>query len=754
MSIIQQHLVDPCSITHTRTVSSNTTNLNAQTLFGSDFTANSCKNLIINSGVSIGGTDLTKPALDIPSGMGGSMKIINYGSILGAGGKGGTRSVNGYSTVACTSNGGGRIITLSDEADLDDIGTQSNSSYPYRRPAACLWDLDGNLLKQWYLPLSNPTVNASREHRVAIGGNRIFIAIRGIGFSGVPGSGYHYASEGFHIYDLQGNLVSSGTPITHSSMSPSWCSSVAANSSYVVIGDRGFASNGRVFVFDHSGNHVANWTSTDISSTDNFGNAVDINEANDIVVGAFVKNNGTNNGGSSSATDGAVYYFPNFNNSGQVKLMSYRPIVTSGDPGYGSYPNYANSANQFGREVLIGKSTIMVAAPWTSQFHTPNPTTGQSVRGLGEITFWNFSGTLLATRYPETTSTNGYYDGYRLGMTGIAKPNPEPASGDEYWLASDQSNNGYQSFWDNEQHVLMWDSNFNRVGCFGCRNSHSLNLAAYLNEGQASICMTGANSAHPRVVLAGGMRSLNHDGGGLMIFEHDQFRLAPNAQAFPGAPGDTSAGSKLSGIEFPVVSPDANGNVNQAGIITDKYLKFTYNLWGGDGGNAIRINSPNVGINNQGTIYGGGGGGATGATASTANGGPSSPFNDAAAGSGGSGGDGEGYNLTRTNAPSPPSGIEQGGDGGAYGQPGGHGGGSPYDDPWYITSYGNYGQVYYSDRVRRGIFKFNHRKTMFKRSVEWTANPTNLGGRAGFICTSTNGNTFNIINLGTAGGRI
>ena len=131
MSIIQQHLVNPCSTTHTRTVTSNTTNLNAQTLFGSDFTADSCKNLIINSGVSIGGTDLTKPALDIPEGMGGSMKIINYGSILGAGGKGGTRSVNGYSTVACTSNGGGRIITLSDGADLDDIGTRSNSSYPY-----------------------------------------------------------------------------------------------------------------------------------------------------------------------------------------------------------------------------------------------------------------------------------------------------------------------------------------------------------------------------------------------------------------------------------------------------------------------------------------------------------------------------------------------------------------------------------------------------------------------------------------------
>ena len=103
MSIIQQYLVNPCSTTHTRTVSSNTTNLNAQTLFGSDFTADSCKNLIINSGVSIGGTDLTKPALDIPSGMGGSMKIINYGSILGAGGKGGKSkgAIKGIPLMVC-----------------------------------------------------------------------------------------------------------------------------------------------------------------------------------------------------------------------------------------------------------------------------------------------------------------------------------------------------------------------------------------------------------------------------------------------------------------------------------------------------------------------------------------------------------------------------------------------------------------------------------------------------------------------------
>ena len=57
MGIIQQNLVNPCSITHTRTVTSNTTNLNAQTLFGSDYTADSCKNLILNNGLEFVVTD-------------------------------------------------------------------------------------------------------------------------------------------------------------------------------------------------------------------------------------------------------------------------------------------------------------------------------------------------------------------------------------------------------------------------------------------------------------------------------------------------------------------------------------------------------------------------------------------------------------------------------------------------------------------------------------------------------------------------
>ena len=79
-------LLNPCSKSTSRTVSSTTTNLNLQTLFGSDFTDDSCKTLVIEQGVSVGSNTLMEAALSIPSGMGGTMKIINYGSILGAGG--------------------------------------------------------------------------------------------------------------------------------------------------------------------------------------------------------------------------------------------------------------------------------------------------------------------------------------------------------------------------------------------------------------------------------------------------------------------------------------------------------------------------------------------------------------------------------------------------------------------------------------------------------------------------------------------
>ena len=54
----------------TVTISSNATNQNASTLFGSNFTSSIPKVLVINSGVEVGATSLSNYALNIPSGMG------------------------------------------------------------------------------------------------------------------------------------------------------------------------------------------------------------------------------------------------------------------------------------------------------------------------------------------------------------------------------------------------------------------------------------------------------------------------------------------------------------------------------------------------------------------------------------------------------------------------------------------------------------------------------------------------------------
>ena len=74
----------------TVTISSNATNQSVQTLFGSNFTVNVPKVLIINSGVEIGATSTNNSALTVPSGMSGTLSIQNAGTISGAGGAGGS----------------------------------------------------------------------------------------------------------------------------------------------------------------------------------------------------------------------------------------------------------------------------------------------------------------------------------------------------------------------------------------------------------------------------------------------------------------------------------------------------------------------------------------------------------------------------------------------------------------------------------------------------------------------------------------
>ena len=91
-------------------VSATTTNLNASTLFGANYGAGVAKRLIINPGVTVGGTSAGTPALTIPSGLTGSLIIDNYGSIQGAGGVAGTAGVGGVGGDAILAQSACRII--------------------------------------------------------------------------------------------------------------------------------------------------------------------------------------------------------------------------------------------------------------------------------------------------------------------------------------------------------------------------------------------------------------------------------------------------------------------------------------------------------------------------------------------------------------------------------------------------------------------------------------------------------------------
>ena len=99
----------------TVTISSNATDRNASTLFGSDFSANVAKVLIINSGVEIGTTSFY--ALNVPAGMGGTLNIQNAGTISGAGGAGST------SSSSAGGNGGTALYIGSSNVTVTNTGT-------------------------------------------------------------------------------------------------------------------------------------------------------------------------------------------------------------------------------------------------------------------------------------------------------------------------------------------------------------------------------------------------------------------------------------------------------------------------------------------------------------------------------------------------------------------------------------------------------------------------------------------------------
>jgi len=109
---IQQFTLGTCDLISV--VTATTTNLNISTLFGDNYARPFNKTVVIESGVTIGSNSVGSAALVVPSGGSGLIKVINKGSIQGAGGAGGTSGVGG--------NGGDAVLLQAAAVVVNDYG--------------------------------------------------------------------------------------------------------------------------------------------------------------------------------------------------------------------------------------------------------------------------------------------------------------------------------------------------------------------------------------------------------------------------------------------------------------------------------------------------------------------------------------------------------------------------------------------------------------------------------------------------------
>jgi hypothetical protein len=91
-------------------ITSNSENVNVQSLFGGNWTQNVPKRLVINPGVVVGSLDPGAYALIIPGGIVSTLRIDNNGSIQGAGG-------------SPNSGNGGPAILANTAVTIDNIGS-------------------------------------------------------------------------------------------------------------------------------------------------------------------------------------------------------------------------------------------------------------------------------------------------------------------------------------------------------------------------------------------------------------------------------------------------------------------------------------------------------------------------------------------------------------------------------------------------------------------------------------------------------
>lgn len=100
------------------TISSSTTNVDVNALFGGDYDTNYPKVVDINSGVTIGGSG--DEAIDIPSGLAGGLTINNAGTVIGFGGA--SAGAAGGSAINCASSG----VTINNTGQISGGGGAGN----------------------------------------------------------------------------------------------------------------------------------------------------------------------------------------------------------------------------------------------------------------------------------------------------------------------------------------------------------------------------------------------------------------------------------------------------------------------------------------------------------------------------------------------------------------------------------------------------------------------------------------------------
>lgn len=129
-----------------KTFASGATNQNASTIFGSDYGVDYPKEIVINSGVTLGATSTSEEALEISTGGIGSITVTNNGTLIGAGGAAGAAGGDAFEAfVACTFVNNGTVQAGGGGGGNGGDGgggqTSSTSDSGYIHNASSNWEI-------------------------------------------------------------------------------------------------------------------------------------------------------------------------------------------------------------------------------------------------------------------------------------------------------------------------------------------------------------------------------------------------------------------------------------------------------------------------------------------------------------------------------------------------------------------------------------------------------------------------------------